>query len=595
MRGSSGGAAAPRLRPSLRRGTSATHAPCRSPRCRTRCSARPDYARLVAGNHGSAALPACDSPASELASSAVTADAITDLPAAARAPRVGCWGRARAAARRLRPRLDEPTSPFALDCDSALAASERLLAAARGAGRPVVFATVAYDELDLQTVKMLAKTPRVKAMRAGSPVTEVDARLAPGEGELVLVKKHASAFFGTHLASFLISRGVDTLLIGGCITSGCVRATAVDAAQHGYRALVVADALRRPHGRGACREPALDRRPLRRRRHAGPGRGLPAPRLMGMQLAILGSGSAVPDPVRGNPSQAVVVDDTVAALRLRRANDGQPRACRHQPARCRRPLLHPPALGPHQRLRLLHDLDLELRPEAGAARLRARRNGGDGRVEHLRRAPRRRRLRPPLRRGVAAAHRRSSAPSRPPTAFARSTSASSGSSAASASSRARSSTISALGMPSVAYRIESPTTAWSPSAGTPAPCDSVVELARGADVLVHDAAFLDEIIEQRADVEPFRADRRRSDRPRGGRRNARAHSPRPVHEPRAAIAMARCTTATRAGPEIWDEIVARAQAQFDEPSCSAPTRSSSTSAQRPRRSRRPRVRRARSA
>jgi nicotinamidase-related amidase len=172
----------------------------------------------------------------------VTADAITDLPAAARAPRVGCGDAPALLLVDFARGWTEPTSPFALDCDSALAASERLLAAARGTGRPVVFATVAYDELDLQTVKMLAKTPRVKAMRAGSPATEVDARLAPGEGELVLVKKHASAFFGTHLASFLISRGIDTLLIGGCITSGCVRATAVDAAQHGYRALVVADA-----------------------------------------------------------------------------------------------------------------------------------------------------------------------------------------------------------------------------------------------------------------------------------------------------------------------------------------------------------------
>jgi maleamate amidohydrolase len=79
-------------------------------------------------------------------------------------------------------------------------------------------------------------------MRTGSPLTEIDPRLAPADGELVLVKKHASAFFGTGLARHLEERGVDTLLIGGCITSGCVRASAVDAAQHGLRALVVADA-----------------------------------------------------------------------------------------------------------------------------------------------------------------------------------------------------------------------------------------------------------------------------------------------------------------------------------------------------------------
>jgi maleamate amidohydrolase len=58
----------------------------------------------------------------------------------------------------------------------------------------------------------------------------------------VVVKKHASAFFRTGLDRHLSSHGVDTLLIGGCITSGCVRASAVDAAQHGYRALVVGNA-----------------------------------------------------------------------------------------------------------------------------------------------------------------------------------------------------------------------------------------------------------------------------------------------------------------------------------------------------------------
>jgi nicotinamidase-related amidase len=79
-------------------------------------------------------------------------------------------------------------------------------------------------------------------MRVGSPWTEVDPRLAPLPDELVIVKKHASAFFGTELLVYLRDRAVDTLVIGGCITSGCVRASAVDAAQHGFRALVVADA-----------------------------------------------------------------------------------------------------------------------------------------------------------------------------------------------------------------------------------------------------------------------------------------------------------------------------------------------------------------
>jgi maleamate amidohydrolase len=166
----------------------------------------------------------------------------TTIAAGERAPRVGA-GRA--------PALllvdfsrgwTDPASPLALPCAGEVEAASRLLAAARACGAPVVFTTVAYDEADLETVQMLRKTPRVRQMRIGSPLTDVDPQLAPAEDELVLVKKHASAFFGTALLPYLVGRGVDTVLIGGVITSGCVRTTAVDAAQHGFRTLVVADA-----------------------------------------------------------------------------------------------------------------------------------------------------------------------------------------------------------------------------------------------------------------------------------------------------------------------------------------------------------------
>jgi maleamate amidohydrolase len=148
----------------------------------------------------------------------------------------------------------DPESPLALPCEGEVLAAGRLLDVARERGAPVIFTTVAYDEADLETVPMLRKTPRVRQMRTGSPLTEVDPRLAPREGELVLVKKHASAFFGTPLLSYLVALGVDTLLIGGVITSGCVRTSAVDAAQHGFRALVVSDATtdRSPEARAAA-------------------------------------------------------------------------------------------------------------------------------------------------------------------------------------------------------------------------------------------------------------------------------------------------------------------------------------------------------
>jgi maleamate amidohydrolase len=145
-------------------------------------------------------------------------------------------------------------SPLALPCSAEVAAAAQLLATSRARGVPVIFTTVAYDDGDLEAVPMLRKTPPVGQMRTGSPLTEIDPRLAPAEGELVLVKKHASAFFGTPLLTYLVTARIDTLLICGVITSGCVRTTAVDAAQFGFRALVVADATtdRTPEARSAA-------------------------------------------------------------------------------------------------------------------------------------------------------------------------------------------------------------------------------------------------------------------------------------------------------------------------------------------------------
>jgi maleamate amidohydrolase len=137
----------------------------------------------------------------------------------------------------------DPASEFAIPLDAELGATAALLDAARGSDVPVIYTMVCYEDPEVTRVPMLLKTPRVAAMRPGSWLVEVDPRVAPVEGDLVIRKKHASAFFGTPLASYLISRSVDSVLIAGCITSGCVRASAVDAAQHGLRAIVVEDAV----------------------------------------------------------------------------------------------------------------------------------------------------------------------------------------------------------------------------------------------------------------------------------------------------------------------------------------------------------------
>ena len=150
----------------------------------------------------------------------------------------------------------DAASPMAGPFDAAVDAAAQLLAVARARRVPIFFTTVAYEDDELDAVLMLRKTPRVRVLHVGSPLTEIDPRLAAAPGEPVLVKKHASAFFGTPLADELHARDVDTLVLAGCITSGCIRTTAADAAQLGFRTLVVREAV--GDRTAAAHEPALD-------------------------------------------------------------------------------------------------------------------------------------------------------------------------------------------------------------------------------------------------------------------------------------------------------------------------------------------------
>jgi maleamate amidohydrolase len=83
----------------------------------------------------------------------------------------------------------------------------------------------------------------MKAMVEGNVLAEFCEGVEPAAGELVIVKQYASAFFGTSLASHLHAQGIDTVIMAGCSTSGCIRASAVDAVQHGFRAIVVRDCV----------------------------------------------------------------------------------------------------------------------------------------------------------------------------------------------------------------------------------------------------------------------------------------------------------------------------------------------------------------
>lgn len=136
----------------------------------------------------------------------------------------------------------DPASPLYAGVEAALASNERLLAAARKAGIPVLFTNVEYAPGGADGGVFYRKVPALKAFERGSPLGAFPPSLAPQGDELVVTKQYASAFFGTTLASTLTALGVDTVLITGLSTSGCVRATALDACQHGFLPFVVREA-----------------------------------------------------------------------------------------------------------------------------------------------------------------------------------------------------------------------------------------------------------------------------------------------------------------------------------------------------------------
>lgn len=136
----------------------------------------------------------------------------------------------------------DPASLLYADYDNVLASCVRLRAAARDAGLPVIFTNVRYAPDGRDGGVFYRKLPALKVFEAGNPLGDFPPSLRPQRDELVITKNYASAFFGTALASTLTAMRVDTLLISGLSTSGCVRATALDACQHGFLPFVVRDA-----------------------------------------------------------------------------------------------------------------------------------------------------------------------------------------------------------------------------------------------------------------------------------------------------------------------------------------------------------------
>jgi maleamate amidohydrolase len=137
----------------------------------------------------------------------------------------------------------DPDSPLCLPSRDCLASAARVLAAARGNDVPVIHTRVEFAPDGSDGGVFVRKVPALEQLFGGGPMSELMPEVAPTGGEVVVTKQYASAYFGTSLASTLVARGVDTVVLVGVSTSGCIRATGVDAVQHGFVPLVVRDAV----------------------------------------------------------------------------------------------------------------------------------------------------------------------------------------------------------------------------------------------------------------------------------------------------------------------------------------------------------------
>jgi maleamate amidohydrolase len=127
--------------------------------------------------------------------------------------------------------------------DGPVEATRRLLDAARARAVPIIYTTSPWrpDSGDQPFKSAADRSPGFRAW--DERACRIDKRVAPHPRDLVLEKENASAFFGTHLAPYLIGHGVDTLLITGCSTSACTRATATDAKSYRFRPIIVRECV----------------------------------------------------------------------------------------------------------------------------------------------------------------------------------------------------------------------------------------------------------------------------------------------------------------------------------------------------------------
>jgi len=145
----------------------------------------------------------------------------------------------------------EPRFPTGTDLTDEVRRTASLARAFRQRGRPVFLTLIAFQPHLRDAGAWLEKFPGARGLVEGTPAVELDPRLEVADDDVIVVKKGASAFFGTSIAALLAAHAVDTVVVCGATTSGCVRASVVDSVQYGFRTLVVRDCVgdraRAPH------------------------------------------------------------------------------------------------------------------------------------------------------------------------------------------------------------------------------------------------------------------------------------------------------------------------------------------------------------
>ncbi len=137
----------------------------------------------------------------------------------------------------------EPSSPLYAGVEAVRATAARVHTAARAASVPCIFTRVEYSPDGHEGGVFYKKIAALKCFETGNPLGDFTPELAPLTHDTVLTKYYPSAFFATGLAETLNTMGVNTVVIAGLSTSGCVRASALDALCHGFVPLVVTDAV----------------------------------------------------------------------------------------------------------------------------------------------------------------------------------------------------------------------------------------------------------------------------------------------------------------------------------------------------------------